>query len=801
MLCLMETRNMRGIVDDAIHSPNLSTEIMKQYESLLKGWIFGSVNEGVLGTIVGLDSANDVWDKLKRSFCDSTMYSQRDSAETKPEANKETEDKDISTDTDRETEIEKKDAVSVEMEREGEYKLTVVSAEVETMTEEEKKEMIELKKKLRMAVMKSSWWHVQYILMEGRKDAMKDALRDKINDDGNTLLHLAVGLSVDDLVLKLLESVDQSDQERGVLKIKNAGGSTALHVAAIVDNVYAAELLVKKDNQLLPMRDHAGYTPLDIAYHNMHFATFMYLLKAEKTNSIEPDDRTIKIVVDVLVNAISAKEYNTALTLIEDDTSPKLLGKNDEVLMALARTFPSGLNHWETLVYPSLGDIRERFKKRTTGLMLSFKLFRIWILSGCDDWFSLLFKILILPLGMLSIVYALIRYLILMVHFLFFIVYYFLWKMATKLVTPIKHVEKTQKDWEDAKKVLEVVCGKIDEIPHSHGIYKRPILEAACRNAYEVVDEILVRSPKAIQSIDESGYDIIQLAVMHRSEKVYNLIHQIPTLKSRYRTVRDSSGNNMLHLAGKFAPLYELKRRTGAALQLQWELQWHKELKKLVFPAFITQENIFKETPEMVFTREHENLVKEGEKWMKTAAESCSITAALITTIVFAAAITVPGGSDQETGTPLFTNDIAFIVFATSDAISLFTSTTSLLVFLSILTARFAEQDFLVRLPRRLIIGLCSLFLSTTAMIVAFSATLFLVFSDRKLWMLAPICGLACFPILLFLTLQLPLMVDLLRSTYVPIFGNSIQCRFNPDVVQLYCVNEHFGDKGNKGTK
>ncbi|KAM0031053.1 putative PGG domain-containing protein [Helianthus debilis subsp. tardiflorus] len=134
----------------------------------------------------------------------------------------------------------------------------------------------------------------------------------------------------------------------------------------------------------------------------------------------------------------------------------------------------------------------------------------------------------------------------------------------------------------------------------------------------------------------------------------------------------------------------------------------------------------------MVFTREHENLVKEGEKWMKTTAESCSTTATLITTIVFAAAITVPGGSNQEKGTPLFIKETAFIIFAISDAISLFTSSTALLVFLSILTARFAEKDFLVSFPRRLFIGLFSLLVSTTTMMITFSATLYLVFDDKK---------------------------------------------------------------------
>ncbi|KAM0008604.1 putative PGG domain-containing protein [Helianthus debilis subsp. tardiflorus] len=296
-----------------------------------------------------------------------------------------------------------------------------------------------------------------------------------------------------------------------------------------------------------------------------------------------------------------------------------------------------------------------------------------------------------------------------------------------------------------------------------HPYYTRSILEAACKNAYEVVNKILQRSPKAIKSTDKDGYDIIQFAILNCSEKIYNLIYDIGERKNLYRTYKDSYKNNIQHLVGRLAPSSVLNQRTGATLQLQRELQWREEVKKLVFPTYITQENMFNETPDMVFTREHENLVKEGEKWMKTTAESCSTTATLITTIVFVAAITVPGGSNQEKGTPLFIKETAFIIFAISDAISLFTSSTALLVFLSILTARFAEKDFLVSFPRRLFIGLFSLLVSTTTMMITFSATLFLVFDDKKPWMLLPICGLAFIPISSFVTLQLPLMVDLFQ--------------------------------------
>ncbi|GKE50951.1 ankyrin repeat-containing domain, PGG domain protein [Tanacetum coccineum] len=255
---------------------------------------------------------------------------------------------------------------------------------------------------------------------------------------------------------------------------------------------------------------------------------------------------------------------------------------------------------------------------------------------------------------------------------------------------------------DEAENVLRRVCYEIGELQFTgthHPYYTRPILEAACQNAHRVVDEILYREPEAILSKDKSGYDIIQLSVIHRFEIIYNLMYDIGESQNLYRTVVDSSKNNILHLVERLVPSSKLNKRTGAALQLQSELQWREEVKHVVFPTYITRENIIKETPDMVFTREHENLLKERDQWMKTTPESCSITVALITTIVFAAAITVPGRSNQETGIPVFTKDFTFIIFGVSVAISLFASSMALLVFLSILTARLSENEFLVSLP------------------------------------------------------------------------------------------------------
>nr|GEW31617.1 ankyrin repeat-containing protein [Tanacetum cinerariifolium] len=113
-----------------------------------------------------------------------------------------------------------------------------------------------------------------------------------------------------------------------------------------------------------------------------------------------------------------------------------------------------------------------------------------------------------------------------------------------------------------------------------------------------------------------------------------------------------------------YSIMWKVLAFVGAALQLQRELQFREEVENIMEPAQLTEVNADNETPEMVFTREHANLVKEGEQRMKTTAESCSITAALIVTIVFAAAITVPGGNNQDTGLPLFKNEVAFNIFA-----------------------------------------------------------------------------------------------------------------------------------------
>ncbi|KAJ8545188.1 hypothetical protein K7X08_017771 [Anisodus acutangulus] len=219
-------------------------------------------------------------------------------------------------------------------------------------------------------------------------------------------------------------------------------------------------------------------------------------------------------------------------------------------------------------------------------------------------------------------------------------------------------------------------------------------------------------------------------------------------------------------LIWKLAPTNRLGIVSGAAPQMQRELLWFKEVEKNVQASYKEMRDSKGRTPRMLFTEEHKELVKEGEKWMKETASSCMLVAALITTVMFAAIFTVPGGNNNDTGTPIFLKEKTFILFSMMDALALFSSVISILMFLSILTSRYAEEDFLSTLPKRLIIGFISLFVAIAAMLVAVSSSLFIVLGHQMAWIVIPVAVLASITITLFAFLQFPLLADMIRSAY-----------------------------------
>ncbi|XP_031248688.1 protein ACCELERATED CELL DEATH 6-like [Pistacia vera] len=340
-----------------------------------------------------------------------------------------------------------------------------------------------------------------------------------------------------------------------------------------------------------------------------------------------------------------------------------------------------------------------------------------------------------------------------------------------KLRSHLREVREKKLKHDNALKLVKHLCEEITKnLDHEQAssILEPPLLLAAELGICEVVEEIIKSFPDAIWFTNDEKQNVFQLAVMNRQEEVFNLIFRISDHKNLLLMSHDDKENNILHLAGRLAPLNQLNLVPGAALQMQRELRWFKEVQKIVQPDYKTDLNFENETPAVVFTKEHEKLVKEGEEWMKGTATSCSVAAAIIATVVFAASITVPGDYNDN-GQPNYYKEAALKVFSISDAISLSSSISAIIMFLSILTARYGENDFLDSLPQKLLWGLFMLFLSLISLMVAFCAIVYLVYADRKadgIPYLAVI--LALVPLFMYAFSQLPLLGQLFISTYCP---------------------------------
>ncbi|XAR67189.1 hypothetical protein NMG60_11013655 [Bertholletia excelsa] len=563
---------------------------------------------------------------------------------------------------------------------------------------------------LHRAAAKGCWESARQIIQED-----EEAPTAIVNINEETALHVVV------LTGKAIHFVKElvKFMPKEALSMRNNNGQTALFLVARVGYTEAATILLEEDPGLLYIRDNNGNLPVAAAASCAQRHTLIYLLSVTASNKhLNPDPFPEQEDVFLLIHILECGYFDVALDLIKQ--------------------------------YPHLAT----FKSRDDATPLQTMAQTPWAFrrgSRLNLLENLIYNVTWQPLN------------------------FTIWEVIGWLVPLVKHLKDKKLKHHQALQVVKLLCKQLERLPDpkdasSHTI--DAVIEAAIQGNPEVIEEIVDIFPEAIWS-NKSKHYMFHLAVRNRCENVFNLAYQMSKIRLAMMDVYVDNGNTILHLAGQLAPRYKLSLVSGAALQMQYELQWFKEVEKFMTPRMKNSANIDNKTPQEVFTEAHKDLVNDGEKWMKDTANSCTIAAALIVTIVFAAAITVPGGNNDENGEPFFLHKSkAFIIFAVSDAISLFASTTSLLMFLSILTARYAESDFLYALPRRLIIGLVTLFLSITFMMMAFGSTVYLMFGQGKAWILIGVAALASLPITSFVFLQFPLLVDVISSTYGPgVFG------------------------------
>ncbi|KAH0978357.1 hypothetical protein GBA52_028076 [Prunus armeniaca] len=292
-----------------------------------------------------------------------------------------------------------------------------------------------------------------------------------------------------------------------------------------------------------------------------------------------------------------------------------------------------------------------------------------------------------------------------------------------------------------------------------------PILIAAKSGVTEMVEKILELFPVAIHDTNTEKKNVVLLAVENRQPHVYQLLLKRSVLKDSVFGKVDDQGNSALHLAAKLEE-HKPWLIPGAALQMQWEIKWYEYVKNSMPLHFFARHNRIGQTARDLFTESHKNIVKDGGQWLTNTSESCSVVAALIATVAFATATTVPGGIKEDSGKPTLENQPAFDVFAIASLVALCFSVTAMVMFLSILTSRYEEKDFGKGLPRKLLVGLTSLFVSIASMLVSFCAGHFFVLKDKLKYAVFPVYALTCLPVTFFAMVQFPLYVDLIWATF-----------------------------------
>ncbi|KAL6288530.1 hypothetical protein ACE6H2_006040 [Prunus campanulata] len=272
------------------------------------------------------------------------------------------------------------------------------------------------------------------------------------------------------------------------------------------------------------------------------------------------------------------------------------------------------------------------------------------------------------------------------------------------------------------------------------------------------VAQLIHECPGLIWEINSKGWTIIHAAVWHRHETIFSLIYEVGMVKNVMATTfKDKEdGSTLLHLAARLAPVSQLNRLAGAGFQMQRELLWFEEVKKIIHPSYIQMKNSKGETPQELFTSAHEPLLKDGREWMKGTAQSCTIISTLIASALFAGEVTVIMGDHPFKTAP-------FRIFIISDAIAFLLALTATLTFSAILTSRYAERDFLSALSQLLKMGLALLFFSITAMMFTFSSAFFIAYGRKDVFP-SIVTGWAGVLVLIYVLLQFPLLEDIFAS-------------------------------------
>ncbi|CAI9285416.1 unnamed protein product [Lactuca saligna] len=493
-------------------------------------------------------------------------------------------------------------------------------------------------------------WEAAQVIFGKHKDLI--LVECAITENYETALHIAASAksskSVDKFVKNLVTMMTEKQ-----LELTNKNDNTALCLAAAAGNVKIVMTLLEKNPALVDIPGSSGMMPLYMAslFGRSKMVNYLYDKSGQMSGNRWKDQNRSW----VLQKCVEADHFDVAIKIV---TYWPQLATSGIVLRVLARktdAFKGTKPHFiMRILYPILALIHVKIGSSDQKPTDAMKLLRImWaeIMKLPDREISSIIRGPIDPPSTSGKDKEDVQQLIA--------------KLPDRLYKLLREEESYQK----GKKLTKGLDNEeLKDQPKKFS--SRILFVAAEMGNTEFLIELIRQYPDLIWKMNDNGQTIFHVAVIHRHEGIYNLLHEIGSMKDMITPMKDDEGNTMLHLVGKCPKNNHNQNDSGVGLQMQRELLWFKEVEALLPPSYRERKNKNGQTPHELFMEEHKDLLSANEKWMKDTANQCLVVGALIASIAFAAAFGVPGGYDQNTGqVNLGTNHYRPLDFHTSHLI------------------------------------------------------------------------------------------------------------------------------------
>ncbi|XP_042518614.1 uncharacterized protein LOC122091996 isoform X2 [Macadamia integrifolia] len=581
------------------------------------------------------------------------------------------------------------------------------------------------------AIVDGNWKTVSEFLSKN-----KGLLTARLTSERELPLHVAVKKGKVEIAKELMKMMSKED----LLRKEKDRDRTVLHIAVVSGNKEIVKAIIEKDEKLVMMKSKFYRNRIPIAeaavLGNKDLVNYLYPITMRLDDNYKEDNTDYgereKTRASILTSLIDGDFFGQALDLLKKYPSLILTEDYDDTtaMDALSKRPTSFKSSLPTI---SVGNLRYYFV---------YSLLDVHVDAKNDSW-----RIR----GDVENSLAANR-------------------DSTQQVPGCKHIYEEKLKHYEASELLRELWRKmvfeLDELDSAKNVITSAMFRATQNGCVEFIQECITHCPHLLSNLKFEGQTVFHFAISYRQEKIYRLINHLdPSSKNDLARTADNSKNWMSHLAAKKAPIERLNQVPGAALQMQRELLWYKEVESIMYTNALVI-NKDKKTSRILFTEEHKDLVKEGATWLKETSTQCMVVATLITTIMFQAVFTVPSHTAVGEEPNNYIQGKFPIIFVISNIMALCSSVASMLMFLAIITSRYAEEDFLSTLPRMLMLGLLFLFFSIVGMMVAFvSAILFMLRFEVRLWGSFPIVFLASIPVTIYALVEFPLFIQLMFTT------------------------------------